>query len=143
MLNDHTGVCIERRLVAVTTAATRRDATLRCALSRRCALIRDYTSIVSVVCALHSTQELGIIFVKPLSAADRVRCAAMNRAFISPQNCVSISCLESNLRFDGRRPRESFGFRYSFSLSDAAFFEYAWNKVCIFQALFDYGTNAF
>jgi len=33
--------------------------------------------------------------------------------------------------------------QYSFSLGDAAFFEYAWNKVCIFQALFDYGTTRF
>ena len=123
------GVCIERRLVAA-DAATRRDAMRRhIALyrARRCALIRDYTSIVSVVCARYSTRELGIIFVKLLSAADHVRCATMNRTFISPLN--RISPIVSRIQFDGRCPREPFGSRYSLSLDGTIFFEYAWNKV--------------
>lgn len=78
MLNDQRRVYREtvgRHRDATQRHATRRHAALYCA--RRYALIRDYTSIVSVVCARYSTRELGIIFVKPLSAADR--------AFVAPQ----------------------------------------------------------
>lgn len=79
-------MCIERRSVATIAAATRCDATPRCALSRPALRIDSGLHlIVSVVCTRYSTREFGIIFVKPLSAADRVRCAAMNRAFNSPR----------------------------------------------------------
>ena len=84
---------------------TQRNATGRCAPSGGPGVARIDSGLhlpVSVVCTRYSTREPGIIFVKPLSAADRVRCAAMNRAFI-PTNRVSPRCA-SRIQFDSATP---------------------------------------
>jgi len=91
---------------------------------RDCASIRDYVSAVSIVYTRYSTRKPGIIFVKPLSAADHVRRAEYDRSRAQLPNRATPAA--SRIRFDSTTPARPVQVPiYSFLLASAALFGYS------------------